>query len=64
MRGKRFDLIASIIQVIIGLCGIVAYIVLLTSHSENMLKWTITAVLSVAFLVIGIMRIIGYFKNK
>ena len=58
MKSKK-QLLASIIQLIIGALAIVAFIIL-GLGDENMTKWIITLVLSVVYVVWGIVGIIDY----
>lgn len=59
----KFSLISSILQLIIGLFAIAAFIVL-GINGENMTKWIITLLLAVAYVVLGLIGIIGYKTNK
>lgn len=59
---KKWPLISSIIQLIIGVAAALT-IVLLAFNGEDTAKWTITLILSVAFIVLGIWGIIDY-KRK
>lgn len=49
--------IASIFQVAVGLLAIVAFVVIALS-GENMTKWIITLILSIAFVIMGILGIV------
>ncbi len=60
---NKFNLAASIFQIIFGVLAILSYIVL-ASSGENMIKWTVTLILSIAFVVLGIIGILDYKSNK
>lgn len=60
---NKFNLVASIFQIIFGVLAILSYIVL-ASSGENMIKWTVTLILSIAFVVLGIIGILDYKSNK
>ena len=60
---NKFNLIASIFQIIFGGLAILSYIVLVAS-GENMIKWTVTLILSIAFVILGIIGILDYKSNK
>ncbi|MBP3327729.1 MAG: hypothetical protein J6L91_02340 [Clostridia bacterium] len=60
---NKFNLTASIFQIIFGVLAILSYIVL-ASSGENMIKWTVTLILSIAFVVLGIIGILDYKSNK
>lgn len=60
---NKFNLVASIFQIIFGVLAILSYIVLAAS-GENMIKWTVTLILSIAFVVLGIIGILDYKSNK
>lgn len=54
---SRWYLISSILQVIVGLAAIVAFVVL-AINGEIVTRWIITLVLAIAFVVMGIVGII------
>lgn len=60
---NKFNLTASIFQIIFGGLAILSYIVL-ASSGENMIKWNVTLILSIAFVVLGIIGILDYKSNK
>lgn len=60
---RKWQLFASIFQLIVGLCAITSFVIL-AFGGENMAKWIITLILSVAFVVMGIIGIIDYKSNK
>ena len=60
---SKFNLIASIFQLVVGVAAVLAFVVL-GSSEENMSKWIVTLILSIAFVVLGIIGIIDYKSNK
>ena len=62
MKSKK-DLIVAILQLGVGIIAIAAYLVLRLFH-ENSLKWTITFVLAVVYVVLGVIRFIDYKSDK
>ena len=62
MKSKR-NLIVSIFQLVIGLLAVAAFVVA-ALNNENMIKWIITLILAIAFIVFGLLGIIDYKSNK
>ena len=60
---SKWQLFASIFQLIVGLAAIISFAIL-GFGGENMAKWIVTLILSVAFVVLGIIGIIDYKLNK
>ena len=60
---NRFNLMASIFHLVVGVTAVLAFIIL-GSSGENMSKWIVTLILSIAFVVLGIIGIINYKSNK
>lgn len=60
---SKFQLFSSIFQLFIGICSIASFI-LLSSNEENMTKWIPTLILSIAFVILGIVGIVDFFKQK
>ena len=60
---KKWNLFAAIFQIIVGIAAIIAYIFVATS-GEALGKWTITLILAIAFVVIGVINTISYVKLK
>ena len=60
---SKWNLIASIFQLVIGMLAIAAFIVL-GLGGENMTKWIVTLILSIAFVVLGIIGIVDYKSGK
>lgn len=63
MKKSKFNLFASIFQIVVGLAAIVFYI-LLAFSGEKMLRWTVTLLFAIYFLIIGIVDLIKYVKSK
>ncbi|MEE1219903.1 MAG: hypothetical protein U0L20_08280 [Ruminococcus sp.] len=60
---SKFNLIASIFQLVIGIIAILAFFVL-GINGEDMTRWIVTLILSVGFVVLGIIGILDYKSNK
>ena len=60
---KKWNLFAAIFQIVVGIAAIVAYIVVAASE-EPLGKWTITLILAIAFVVMGVINAIGYLKSN
>ena len=60
---KKWNLFAAIFQIVVGIAAIVAYIVVATS-GEPLGKWTITLILAIAFVVMGVINAIDYVKSN
>ena len=54
---------SSIFQIVVGIAAIIAYIVIAAS-GEPLGKWTVTLLLAIAFVVIGVIGIIDWNKSK
>lgn len=60
---KKWLWLSSIFQLCIGVAAVVAYVVI--AHSDEPLgKWTVTLVLAIAFIALGIMGIVDWVKGK
>ena len=59
----KFNLIASIFQLVIGILSILLFVVL-GINGEDMTRWIVTLILSVGFVVLGIIGILDYKSNK
>ena len=62
MKSKWY-LFASIFQVVIGISAVVSFFVIM-SNGENMKKWIFALLLSIFFIINGILGIVGYVKSK
>ena len=60
---SKWQLVASIFQLTVGLAAIISFAIL-SFGGENMAKWIVTLILSVAFVVLGVIGIIDYKSNK
>jgi len=60
---NKWNLVSSIVQLVFGLLAIISFIILAIS-GEIMTKWIITLLLSIAFVIIGIIGIIDYKSQK
>lgn len=63
MKKDKVELIYGIFQVVIGILGIISYLILLIER-EKFLKWTVAFILCIIFLIYGIKRIINYVREK
>jgi len=57
-----FKLIASIVQLVVGLAAVAAFFIL-RSAGEDMGRWTVAFVLAIAFVIMGIGGLVEYFKK-
>ncbi len=62
MKSKWY-LIASVFELIIGIVAVVAFVIS-GLNDENMIKWIVTLILSVALIVLGIVGIKNYRSEK
>lgn len=60
---KKWPLIAAIIQLCVGIAAVAAYIVIAVC-GEPLGKWTVTLILALVFIVLGIMGIADWAKEK
>lgn len=60
---NKWKLTASVFQLVIGIVAVVAF-VLVGLSGENMAKWIVTLILSIAFVVLGIIGILDYRSTK
>ena len=60
---SKWNLVSSIIQLVVGILAIMAFVVL-GLNGENMTRWIVTLILSIAFVVLGIIGIIDYKTKK
>ena len=60
---NKFNLIASIFKLVVGVAAVLAFVIL-GSSEENMSKWIVTLILSIAFVVLGMIGIINCHSNK
>ena len=62
MKGK-WNLISSIIQLVVGILAIIAFIII-AQGGENITRWIVTLILAIAFVVLGVIGIIDYKTQK
>ena len=60
---KKWNLFAAIFQILVGIAAIIAFIFVFVS-GESLGKWIITLIVSIAFVVMGVINIINYVKLK
>ena len=60
---SKWQLFSSIFQLTVGLAAIVSFVILAFS-GEDMTRWIVTLILSLAFVVLGVIGIIDYKSNK
>lgn len=60
---NKWVLFASIFQLVVGLLAIATFAVL-SFGGENTVKWIITLILAVLFVISGILGILNYTSNK
>ena len=60
---SKWHLFSSIFQITVGIAAIIAYIVIAAS-GEPLGKWTVTLLLAIAFVVIGVIGITDWKKSK
>ena len=60
---SKFQLFASVFQLIVGILAIASFIILSVGE-ENTTKWIITLILSILYVVMGITGIFNYKAKK
>lgn len=60
---NKWRLFSSIFQIVVGIAAIIAYIVIATS-GEPLGKWTVTLILAIVFVVIGVIDTVDYTKSN
>ena len=60
---KKWPLVSSVFQLVVGIAAVAAYVVLAQS-GEPVGKWTVTLLLAAAYIVLGIIGIIDWRKEK
>ena len=60
---NAWKLIASIVQLVVGIAAIISHIII-AINGEAMLKWTVTLILAIGFVIIGIIGIVDWIKAK
>lgn len=59
---KKWNLVASVFQLCVGIAGVAAYIVI-AIDGEPIGKWTVTLLLAVAFIVLGVIGLANRSKE-
>ena len=60
---KKWYLFAAIFQILVGIAAIIAFIFVSVSGGP-LGKWIITLIVSIAFVVMGVINTINYVKLK
>ena len=60
---NKWGLVSAIIQLVIGALAVASFFVL-WANGEDMTRWIITFILSVAFVILGVFGIIDYKTQK
>ena len=60
---SKWQLVASIFQLIVGFAAIISFAIL-GFGGESMAKWIVTLILSIVFVILGIIGIIDYISSK
>ena len=59
---KKWRLFSAIFQIIVGISAIIAYAFVVFS-GEDVGKWTVTLILAIAFVVMGLIGVIDYRRS-
>ena len=60
---NKWRLLSSVFQIVVGIAAIIAYVVIAVS-GEPLGRWTITLLLAIAFVVIGVIGLVDWNKSK
>lgn len=60
---KKWSLCSSIVQIAVGIAAMIAYIIIAASGAP-LGKWTVTLILAVAFVVMGVIGLVDFFKSS
>ena len=60
---KKWNFFAAVFQIAVGIAAIIAYIVIAAS-GEPLGKWTVTLLLAIVYVVIGVIGLIDWKKRK
>jgi len=63
-KPSKFFFIAGIIQAVFGFLTLLVYIAVLIMGTETIGRWTITLVIALLFIYVGIRNIKDYKQNK
>lgn len=59
----KWNLISAIVQLAVGIAAIVSFFIIWRS-GEDMTRWIVTLLLSIAFVVLGVIGVIDYRSKK
>ncbi len=59
----KWNLISAIVQLVVGIAAIVSFFVIWRS-GEDMTRWIVTLLLSIAFVALGVIGIMDYRSKK
>jgi uncharacterized membrane protein HdeD (DUF308 family) len=60
---SKWQLFSSIFQLVVGVAAIVAYVIIAIA-GEPLGRWTVTLMLAIAFVVLGIVGIVDWKRMK
>ena len=60
---SQWQLFSSIFQMAVGVAAIIAYVVI-AAAGEPLGRWTVTLILAIAFVIIGIVGIVDWKKGN
>lgn len=60
---KKRNLFVAIFQIVVGIAAIVAFIIVAAS-GDPIGKWSVTLILAIAFVVMGVIGLIDYVKSN
>ena len=60
---SKWQLFSSIFQMVVGVAAIIAYVVI-AAAGEPLGRWTVTLILAIAFVIIGIVGIVDWKKGN
>ena len=60
---KKWNLFSAIFQIAIGVAAIICYVIIAAS-GEALGKWTVTLILAITFVVIGVINAVDYAKSR
>ena len=60
---NKWRLLSSVFQFVVGVVAIIAYVVIAAS-GEPLGKWTVTLLLAISFVVIGVIGIADWKKSN
>lgn len=64
MKKTKIQLLVSIFELIIGLLAVGSFVLIVIDDNENIMKWIVALLLSIVFVIKGIVGIISYKSNK